>query len=379
MVMALAMTAALAPAASASNPLAVRGMWIWEMPSSNGGNLSSIIGRAHRYGIRTLLIKSGDGTNYWSQFSRSMVSTMHRNGLKVCAWQYVYGNSPGTEARIGAQAAHNGADCLMIDAESEYEGKYVSAQTYISTLRRLVGSRYPVALAGFPYIDYHPAFPYSVFLGPGGAQYNAPQMYWVDIGTSVDKLFAHTYVFNRLYRRTIFPLGQVYNSPPSADIRRFRQLCRAYHAPNASWWDWQEASGGSWTAISQTVANLRGFQADTAYASIGSGAKGDTVVWAQEHLVSAGQRISIDGGYGPQTKAAVKRFQSAHGLAADGLIGTATWSALLRYSPARVTWTKGGARIAVAASGGKQPVPLSARLPAKANELHGAPGRGRPR
>src|SRR5205807_243098 len=117
--------------ASASNPLAVRGMWIWEMPSSNGGNVSSIIARAHRYGIRTLLIKSGDRTNYWSQFSRSMVAAMHRNRLKVCAWQYVYGNSPGSEARVGAQAVRNGADCLMIDAESEYEGKYVAAQTYI--------------------------------------------------------------------------------------------------------------------------------------------------------------------------------------------------------------------------------------------------------
>ena len=198
--------------------------------------------RAHRNGVGTLLIKSGDGANYWSQFSRSMVSTMHRNGLKVCAWQYVYGNNPATEAQIGADAVSNGADCLMIDAESEYEGKYVSAQTYIRTLRNLIGSRFPVALAGFPYIDYHPAFPYSVFLGPGGAQYNAPQMYWVDIGTSVDHVFSHTYVFNRLYRRAIYPLGQIYNSPSASDIRRFRQLSRSYGAPNVSWWDWQESS-----------------------------------------------------------------------------------------------------------------------------------------
>ena len=53
-----------------------------------------------------------------------------------------------------------------------------------------------MALAGFPYVDYHPGFPYSVFLGPGGAQYNAPQMYWVDIGTSVNTVYAHTYAYN---------------------------------------------------------------------------------------------------------------------------------------------------------------------------------------
>ena len=58
-----------------------------------------------------------------------------------------------------------------------------------------------MALAGFPYVDYHPGFPYSVFLGPGGAQYNTPQMYWMDIGTSVNTVYAHTYAYNRVYQR----------------------------------------------------------------------------------------------------------------------------------------------------------------------------------
>ena len=148
-------------------------MWIWEMPRSDGGSLSSIVADAHRFGVSTLMIKSGDGTNLWSQFSHSLVSTLHANGSAVCAWQYVYGSNPVTEAYVGAAAVHDGADCLIIDAESEYEGKYVSAQIYIQRLRALIGDSYPLALAGFPYVDYHPAFPYSVFLGPGGAQYNA--------------------------------------------------------------------------------------------------------------------------------------------------------------------------------------------------------------
>jgi hypothetical protein len=43
---------------------------------------------------------------------------------------------------------------------------------------RKVGDAYPLALSSFPYVDYHPAFPYSVFLGQGGAQSNVPQLYW---------------------------------------------------------------------------------------------------------------------------------------------------------------------------------------------------------
>ena len=366
---------------SSGNPFSGRGMWIWELASSNGGNLGSIISRAHRNGVKTLMIKSGDGASSWSQFTPQLVSTLHANGLRVCAWQYLYGVHPVGEARVSAAAVNDGADCFLIDAEGEYEqNKYVQAQTYIRTLRQLIGASFPVALAGFPYVDFHPAFPYSVFLGPGGAQFNVPQMYWFDIGTSVDDVYAHTYVFNRLYQRPISPLGQVYNSPPASDIRRFRQLSLAYGAPGVSWWDWQEAPGSAWRAVSQPVGWLSNFTADTSLARLGSGAQGDLVVWAQQHLVSAGENVGIDGAFGPNTRRAVQRFQTAHGISAIGSIGPATWQALLRYAPARVTWTSRGARIASVAGGGRlTPVPKSASLPAKRDEIAGAGGAGAPK
>jgi hypothetical protein len=363
---------------SAGNPFSGRGMWIWELASSNGGNLSSIIARAHLNGISTLMIKSGDGAGTWSQFSHQLVSTLHSNGFRVCAWQYVYGVHPAGEAKVGAAAVNDGADCLLIDAESEYEGRYVQAQTYIRTLRQLIGQRFPVGLAGFPYVDFHPAFPYSVFLGPGGAQYNVPQMYWFDIGASVDSVYSHTYAFNRIYERPISPLGQIYNGPPARDIRRFRQFSRTYQAPGVSWWDWQEASPGAWHAVSQPLGSLSNVAPDRSFASLGQGATGDIVVWAQEHLVSAGQSVAIDGAFGPNTTAAVMRFQTAHGLPAIGTIGPATWQALLRFSPARVKWTKRGATAASAATAGTTPVPRSASLPAKRDEIAGAGGAGRP-
>jgi hypothetical protein len=131
--------------------------------------LSAIIARAHRYGVTTLYIKSSDGAGMWSQFNPRMVSRLHAGGLDVCAWQYVYGNYPLREAQAGANAVHDGADCLAIDAETQYEGKYQQAQQYVARLRQLIGSSFPVGLAGLPYIDYHPSFPYSVFLGPTGA------------------------------------------------------------------------------------------------------------------------------------------------------------------------------------------------------------------
>ncbi len=358
------------------NPFASRGMWIWYISQSSGGTLASIISVAHHYGINTVMIKSGDGNGVWSQFTPRLVSTLHANGLRVCGWQYVYGTNPMIEAQVGAYAARAGADCLLIDAEGEYEGKYVQAQTYIKTLRQLVGSSFLVGLAGFPYIDYHPAFPYSVFLGPGGAQDNVPQMYWHDIGTTTDAVFAHTYVFNRLYQRPIYPIGQTSGSPPPAQIRRFRSVSRYYGADGVSWWDWQEASPASWHALSQPVGGLSSFTPDTSLATVGLHAQGDVVVWAQEHLYSAGQKLVIDGTFGPATMSAVERFQTVHGLLATGAIDTTTWKALLRYAPAKVTWTKSGAHTAAAARAGLMPVPKSASLPAKRYEIGRSPGRG---
>jgi hypothetical protein len=364
----------------AGNPFGTRGMWIWYVSASGGGDLQSIVAAAHQYGIGTLMIKAGDGTGQWSQFNSQLTSTLHANGLRACAWQYVYGAQPVAEAQVGAAAVRAGADCLLIDAEIEYErqaNNYMRAQTYLGTLRRLVGANYPIALAGFPYMDYHPAFPYSVFLGPGGAQYNVPQMYWFDIGTTVDDVFAHTYQYNRLYGRPIFPLGQVYNNPPLGDVRHFRQVSRVYGAPGVSWWDWQEASPGTWQAISQPVGSPANVTADQSVPTIRRGAQSDLVVWAQEHLITAGYGIAVDGWFGFRMLAAVKAFQQAHGLVVDGVIGAATWGALLRYPPARIRWTASGAHVAsLRGFSLTMPVPASSRLPARRDEIAGHGGRG---
>jgi hypothetical protein len=360
------------------SPFAQRGMWIWVLASTDGGNLASIIADAHRYGVQTLIIKSGDGTGMWSQFNPQMVSVLHANHLQVCAWQYVYGNNPAAEARVGAAAVNAGADCLVIDAEAEYQGKYVPAQTYISDLRSMIGANFQVGLAGYPYIDYHPAFPYSVFLGPGGAQYNLPQMYWRDIGTTTDGVFAHTYRYNRLYGRPIAPLGQVYNSPPAHQIARFRQLSRVYGASGVSWWDWQEATPGTWLALSRPMGSLAGYAPYSGLATISEGWTGDLVVWAQEHLITAGLTVGVDGGFGKATQAAVQQFQLQHALTVDGVIGPETWQALLRYQPEKISWAVKSKRAAVASLGRLTPVPKSASLRAKRYEIPARLGAGRP-
>lgn len=69
--------------------------------------------------------------------------------------------------------------------------------------------------------------------------------------------------------------------------------------------------------------------------------KGDrsgTVVYLQERLIKRGYQLprwGADGDFGGETGQAVEQFQSGHGLAADGIVGPATWSMLLSKGPAK--------------------------------------------
>jgi peptidoglycan hydrolase-like protein with peptidoglycan-binding domain len=348
-------------------------MWIWYVSRSSGGNPTAIAKTARAYGVRTLFVKSGDGTTYWSQFSPRLVYFIHRYGVRVCAWQYAYGASPVTEASIGAAAVRAGADCLVIDAEAEYEGRYAAAQLYIDALRAAVGRRYPVGLASFPYTDNHPAFPYSVFLGHGGATFNLPQMYWHDIGTSVGAVYRHTYIDNAIYRRPIYPLGQT-DTTTADDIRLFRGYSVAYGSRGLSWWDyaWTSANG-LWPAVSGFYTSV-GSVFSPGVPILGYGSQGDMVLWMQELLKSAIPSQRTTGNFASETLRNLRLFQARHGIPTTGETGPLTWRALLRLPVAQVRWAADAAAADGHASHSPR-APESASLPAVAYEIgpHGGP------
>jgi hypothetical protein len=210
-----------------------------------------------------------------------------------------------------------------------------------------------------------------VFLGPGAAQYNQPQMYWHTIGTSVDRNYSHTYTWNKIYGRPIFPLGQTYDHPPIPEIRRFRRLAQVYGAGGVSWWDWQESTEPGWTAVGQSLTPLSAPRPASTYPLLGSKSRGDHVVWAQQHLRGAGLGVPVNGIYDAATRRAVREFQTENGLTVDGRVGPATWVSLLSFPAARVIWRSGPAFAASRRADGTLvlPRPASASLPAVRYEL----------
>lgn len=77
------------------------------------------------------------------------------------------------------------------------------------------------------------------------------------------------------------------------------------------------ASGGAEKCpYAEPVKNLR------------RGSSGTGVRWVQWHLNRCGGKLAVDGKYGPLTRGAVLRFQRAHGLTQDGVVGPKTRAAL---------------------------------------------------
>ncbi len=64
---------------------------------------------------------------------------------------------------------------------------------------------------------------------------------------------------------------------------------------------------------------------------LSKGSKGDDVRKLQSALNRAGANLTPDGIYGAQTEQAVRKFQTKHGLKADGLAGPRTMEALGPY------------------------------------------------
>lgn len=320
--------AAPGSAAAAVSPFNTPGMWIWYVNQAEGGSLDRIAARARRFKVRTVFIKSGDGSTYWTQFD-SAAAVLKGMGLRVCAWQYVYGANPAAEADVAARAVRAGADCFAIDAEREYNNRYTQAQAYISALRAQVGPDYPLALTSYAYPDYHPGLPYSVFLGPGGAQWNLPQMYFKAFGRPVPEVFARTYSISQVYKRPIRPLGQTYDGVRAKQVIEFRKQARFYGARGYSWWVWHLTRRDAWNALRRKLRRSPARAAPLPYPEIKQGGKGDLVRWAQMHLAAAGFQPEVNGTFDAATTLIVQAFQQQRGIAVTGTLDQATWQLLL--------------------------------------------------
>src|SRR4051812_4917446 len=313
-------------------------MWVWQMSRTEGGDADAVARRAAASGVSTVIVKGANATTRWAQFSPALVATLHARGLNACAYHFLYGRRPAAEAALTARLVATGADCVVVDVEGQYAGRYAAAQTYVSKVRALIGADYPLGFTSLPYVSWHSSIPYSVFLGPGGAQVNLPQVYWKDIGAPVDKVFARTVAENTVYGRPLAPIGQLYGRVSPSSVARFRALAAALGATGTSFWSWQSAAPSGWSAITRAVAPAAAPVISPI--TLRRGARGDQVAWLQQHLA-----IPVTSKFDTATDTALRALQLARGMAPSGLTDAATWQAVLSAEPAAVRWTPRGAKL----------------------------------
>ena len=90
-----------------SLPIEGKGMYLWQIWTTSGGgkNIDGIVNKLKSIGATWLIIKMGDGDSYYYRPTKllynwattyygnmdSVVSIFHANGIKLLAFQYVYG------------------------------------------------------------------------------------------------------------------------------------------------------------------------------------------------------------------------------------------------------------------------------------------------
>jgi hypothetical protein len=229
-----------------------KGFMIWKIKDCENGNADQIADMARRSGLSQVLIKVADGPYAYNYDLTTKVDrvppvadALHKRGIQVWGWQYIYGNNPSGEAKIAiSQVNKYHLDGFVIDAEGEFKvaGKDTAAKTYISQLRSGLPNT-PLALCSYRWPYYHPQFPWKVFLDK--CDLNMPQVYWISSHNPAAQLQRSVNEFKAMSPyRPIIPVGPTFSysgwTPTEADHNEFYQAVKDLNlqAFNYFSWDW---------------------------------------------------------------------------------------------------------------------------------------------
>ena len=115
-------------------------MWIWQLPRTERGDLAAIAARARGAGMSTVFVKSADGTTVLGPVHpAARAGPAHRRPARLRLAVRLRDRGPRRRRAPQSPPATAGADCLVTDAESHYEGRYAAASRYVATLRAAIG------------------------------------------------------------------------------------------------------------------------------------------------------------------------------------------------------------------------------------------------
>jgi hypothetical protein len=252
-----------------------KGMWIYEFPRTEKGNMQAIVAKAVATGITHVYPRMG---SHWDGFNArkhldAFLPVAHAAGLKVFGWDFPrLGDSLASDierARTMINYTSPSGDRLdgfSADIETINEGSHVSpavALVYGRALREIAGPNFTlIATVPRPSPRHRPTYPYAEIVESFDAI--APMVYWLNRQPHTDVIGA----MDELAKlgKPIFPVGQAYDGrpeggrpgvPPPEELQGFMKAALDKGATGVSFWSWQAANGPAWTAI-RDASEFRG-------------------------------------------------------------------------------------------------------------------------
>ncbi len=307
-----------------------KGMWLYQLSMSEGGDATKVVNKAKALGLTHLYTRLGSSKKgfYAQDELNKLLPVAHAAGIKVIGWDFVYLTDPIADAvRSKAEIDYVTPDGHKIDAfsadiESVQEGVNLTAEgaaLYGAKLRELVGPSYPL-IATVPRPSPKKSFPFAEVTAAFDAI--APMVYWQNRDPATDVAGAIDYLAQ--FNKPIMPIGQAYNGgpeggpdrdPPKEQLVAFMNTAHAKGAVAVSFWVWNHATQEQFSAIDQAIAWEL---------PIGRAATGAAAVCLQRVLNLLGQPVTPDGTLGPATKTAIANLQRSFGLPATGTLDAAT-------------------------------------------------------
>ena len=225
-----------------------KGFYIWKISACEQGNAAKIAYEAHRAGLSHVLIKIANGIydyNYDSVAKKDLVAPLgeelSKYGISTWGWHYVFGDLPKDEAAAAIrQIRKTHLEGYVIDAESEYKGKYTPCRIFMNELRNALPD-FPIALSSFRYPKLHSDLPWTDFLSKSNL--NMPQVYWEQAhnpGEQLARSYSEFQSINPI--RPIVPTGAAYSaggwSPTSVDVIEFLNKALTLGVSGANFWSW---------------------------------------------------------------------------------------------------------------------------------------------
>ncbi len=250
--------------------LSGKGIFIWEIAQSDGGEPARLVALARAARIGHVILKLSDGTYNFPIPAQdpggalelktdAAIRAFKGAGIPVWGLAHVYGHDPVMEAhRAASRVLRWRLDGLVVNPQVQYTGQHARAQEFMATLRRDLGPDVPLAFSLFrlpdsvdsPAAPLAERFPLDAFAGP--ADMLMPQVFWIarDGGDPAAALRENHRQYRERYPdKPYIPTGAAFGerygtlewSATPAQIELFLGQAHALGFSGANFWSWQHA------------------------------------------------------------------------------------------------------------------------------------------